>query len=252
MDLTIPYVKEIPFKTKIKEICSISLEHTIKSEDGELTGHFIVSGEYKTHELSVNKEPFSYELPFNIALSDLVDEDTVEFNITDFYYEIVGDASLKVNIECSVTGTKLEIEEKREEVFETVIETTNDLNDLVDNSILEEVEEKLLEDDKNRNDENKMEIEEEKEKRKDEEEMIIEEEVKPERLEEENSVDILKSVEGKDEEFITYQIHIVKENETIETIINKYNTSMNSLNELNNLDNVKTGDKIIIPDEKNA
>ena len=44
----------------------------------------IISGDYKAHELSVNKDEFSYTLPFSIELSENLDLDTIDFSITDF------------------------------------------------------------------------------------------------------------------------------------------------------------------------
>ena len=46
MNCIIPYTKEIPFNSKIKEITSISLEHEMNINEGEILGNFIVSGEY--------------------------------------------------------------------------------------------------------------------------------------------------------------------------------------------------------------
>ena len=56
MNLIIPFTKDIKFNTNISEILSISLEHDYTINDGELLGNFTVSGEYKTHEVSVNRE----------------------------------------------------------------------------------------------------------------------------------------------------------------------------------------------------
>ena len=64
MKSVIPFKKVIEFKTKIAEITSISLEHEYVKKEGELSGDFIVEGDYKVHEVSVNKEKFKYRLPF--------------------------------------------------------------------------------------------------------------------------------------------------------------------------------------------
>ena len=94
MDFVIPYTKEITFKTKIAEIFSISLEHEMDINDNEILGNFIISGEYKTHELSVNKEPFEYTLPFSIDIAENIDKETIAFEITDFTYEIIKNDTL--------------------------------------------------------------------------------------------------------------------------------------------------------------
>ena len=44
-----------------------------------------------------------------------------------------------------------------------------------------------------------------------------------------------------------YKIYIVKENDTIESIISKYSVSKELLDSYNDLSDIKLGDKIIIP-----
>ena len=116
MKNVIPYTKEIIFKSNIGEICSISLEHEEEVVGNSIEGIFKVSGEYKTHEISVNKEDFSYDLPFNIELDEDIDKTTINVDIEDFNYSFASDV-LKVNIEFSVTG-----ERKQEEVVEEIEE----------------------------------------------------------------------------------------------------------------------------------
>ena len=58
MEKIINYEKDIEFNTRIGEISSISLEDFFDIDDGKLCGNFVLSGEYKTNELSVNKEQF--------------------------------------------------------------------------------------------------------------------------------------------------------------------------------------------------
>ena len=68
MKKIIEYEKDIIFKTKIGEICSISLENEFNVEGNYLKGDFTILGEYKSNELSVNKEPFEYKLPLEYEL----------------------------------------------------------------------------------------------------------------------------------------------------------------------------------------
>ena len=56
MNCIIPFTKDIKFKTNIAEILSISLEHDFTANPEEVLGNFIISGDYKTHEVSVNIE----------------------------------------------------------------------------------------------------------------------------------------------------------------------------------------------------
>ncbi len=219
MKSVIPYKKEIEFKTKIAEICSISLEHHYEIEDSELKGEFVVSGDYKVHEVSVNKELFSYSLPFSIDLSEDIVVDSVNFEILDFTYEVVDEDKLEVYIEFSV-----EAEEKvqEENIFETIEErsTDDDLEDLIK-------------------------IEEELEERNTNEEVVV-----PEK--EEEPLEKVEILEGnKENTYITYHIHMVKESESLESIASLYNTSRATIEEYNDISNLVVGDKIIIPVEDN-
>lgn len=115
MNCKIPFTKDIDFEKKVSEITSISLEHETKVEDGVLKGNFIVSGDFKSHEVSVNKEAFSYILPFEIDLVEDVDPDTIEFMIEDFTYEVIDNSILRVNIDFNVIASLKEKEEVEEE-----------------------------------------------------------------------------------------------------------------------------------------
>ena len=55
------------------------------------------------------------------------------------------------------------------------------------------------------------------------------------------------SISQKDEQYISYYVHIVRENDSIESISNKYNISINDLKEYNDIDKIALGNKIIIP-----
>ena len=243
MDCVIPYTKELTFDSKIAEVTTISLEHEMNVDNDELKGNFIVSGEYKVHELSVNKESFRYELPFFIELSDNIDKDTLDFNIEDFNYSVVDDNILKVNIEFSVKAQELKSEPK-EEIFNDVpdaniIETEIDLRKDEEDKDLEESELELPVEEK---------IEEQVATKK-EEEIVQNEEINEERIDNITQSTILENVANSEDEYITYHIHIVKENETVESICALYNTNANTLGDYNELKELKVGDKLIIPQD---
>ena len=95
MDKIIPFKKDIIFKTNLSEITSISLEHNLNKEGiSEISGNFVISGQYKIADTSVDVEDFSYELPFSINLDEKYILDKAEIDIDDFYYEIVNDSVL--------------------------------------------------------------------------------------------------------------------------------------------------------------
>ena len=110
MFVKIPFENTLEFNTSIYEITKMSLEHEFNVNEGVVLGNFYITGEYRSHEVSVNKEPFKFTLPFTVELNERIDNDTLEFNIEDFSYDIVDDNKLKVNIEYS-----LEAEERKEE-----------------------------------------------------------------------------------------------------------------------------------------
>lgn len=213
MNLIIPFTKDINFTSSISEITSISLEHEYTVNNDEILGNFILNGDYKTHELSVNKEHFEHVLPFRVDISSRIDRESVDLAIQDFTYEIKDSDTLKVNIEYSVNAVELKEEENKEnnqkELFERV-EDDDTLEDMLDN--LDEPS------DENRN------------------------------VTEDDKKTILESINEQDESFVTYHIHIMQENDTIDTICTKYNTTSNILNEYNDLSTVAIGDKLIIPD----
>ena len=221
MNCKIPFTKDIDFEKKVSEITSISLEHETKVEEGVLKGNFIVSGDFKSHEVSVNKEPFSYILPFEIDLADDVDPNTIEFMIEDFTYEIIDQSILRVNIDFNVIASLKEKEEEAEE--EPLFQDVN-------NAFLEPVD-ILEEDDKTIK------------------EMKIEENKKEEEEEERESEDtIISNMKGETNEYATYHIHMISDGESVETICTMYNSNLNILQDYNDLANITPGDKLIIPE----
>lgn len=208
----IPFSKEIVFKTNIATITSISLEHEEKIFDGEVNGDFIIFGDYKVHSDTTEKELFKYRLPFTTLIPDNIIKDSVKIEIVDFNYEIIDKDVLKVDISFSLEGNL------KEEV-ETVEEDRKyekELDQFLDNIIEKE--------------ENIKEVREDKEE-----------------INEPQEIEVKK--EDKDE-YITYHIHIVKEEETIEVIMKTYGVSLDYLKEYNDISNIKVGDKIIIPQVK--
>ena len=244
MKNVIPFTKEIIFKSNIAEISSISLENDFKVEEETINGNFIVSGDYKAHELSVNKDNFKYNLPFTIEIDSDINKDSISLEVEDFSYDFHDDV-LKVNIEFSVTGERIKeekVNEKDDDLFEDA------------RSYFEEIERKAqLDDLENNNDEEILEnIEnyEEKQERDEISDMIDTlSEVKETKVEEnmEEAKEMILNSTSKDDDYVTYHVHIVKETETIESICKLYEVSSSLVNEYNDISNVSVGDKLIIP-----
>lgn len=193
MKKIVPFKKDISFESNIAVINSISLEHFVdKKLSGVISGNFIISGDYKMSDTSTNLDPFEYELPFNINVDKKykIEEATVDIN--DFYYEVINNKVLSVNIELLINN----IEESVEDADNTT-----------------------------------------------EEERCVD------TTEEYPAKDVKNLFDNLDdnEEYMTYKVHIVTENDTVESIIQNYSVNRDLLNEYNDLSNVNKGDKIIIP-----
>jgi len=245
LNCKIPFTKEILFEKKIYEITSISLEHEINIESDTLKGNFIVSGDFKSHEVSVNKEAFSYILPFEIAISEDVDKDTIEFMIEDFTYEVVENNTLKVNIDFNVIGSIKELPKLEEEppLFRDASEAFIEKKDSV---IIPEELESIEE--KEETSEVKIAPLEELEDKDLESEEKLEKNNRNSETKEGDEENIITSNIKDNEEYATYHIHMVNDGESIETICTMYNSNINILSEYNDLNDLNSGDKLIIPE----
>lgn len=237
MKKIVPFKKDIIFKTNLAEITSISLEHSLHMEEDHLiTGEFMVSGEYLMTDTSSDTEIFSYNLPFDIHLDEHYIVDHAEVDIHDFYYEIVDNNVLSVNIEVIID--KLEEKEKvtleniEEAELESVRRVVEPLEIEEEVKEVKEEEKKVIEEIKEMED---------KEERKEKVEMIDINETSTE-------VDVAVDLKSNEEaEFSTYRIYILREEDTLETVMMKYNITKEELEEYNNLNELKIGDKLIIP-----
>ena len=70
---------------------------------------------------------------------------------------------------------------------------------------------------------------------------------KEEEREQINTNEIINSIDTNNDKFITYKVYKIHENETLESIVIKYHTTIDDLKEYNDLSNLNIGDKIIIP-----
>lgn len=218
MKKVISFKKELPFKTNISEISSISLEHTIKEKENDLiSGIFYVSGEYKMTETSINKESFNFEIPFDIALDSRYDTSKIKFDIDDFYYEIINADTLKVNIDVYVDGLNEIKEEERCIEDETL------------DSIKVDKKEEVLP------------IEEERDN-----EPTINIENVNENVNTNESVNLFDNISNA-ETYSTYYVYIVKDGDTIDKILEEFKVTKEELSNYNDISNIKANDKLIIP-----
>ena len=214
----IPFKKDIIFKTNISEVTSISLENSLNLKGDIIKGEFIVSGEYKISDKSESVDPFNLNLPFEIVIDEKYDTSKATIDIDDFYYEIVNDNILRIAIDVLID--KLE-EKPLIEEFELIDETPK-------RTVLEErcIEEEIIE------------------------EKVLEKKQDPRETKEEveDKIESLFNQFSKDSEvYVTYNVFIVREGDTIESILDKYGIELDELKKYNDLSELKLGDKLIIP-----
>lgn len=319
----IPFKQELLFKTKICEITSISLEHTLSlKEDDLISGEFLITGDYKMTQGSINREKFSFHLPFEITLDSRYDVANLVIDIDNFYYEVVNNEYLKVNIDVYIEGNKLE-EKKEEAIMDAKVEEEKDSfseekkekpslkaeeqkeeerseredKDPQDSEIEEvsilgehnknEIEknidyanlEKELElidnnitnienDTQNVNIQNTSLINDHKEEfssTKNIKENYIEPNISntisssisqnqaetthmdmKDNQSIHNELNLFENIDNSDT-YVTYHVYIVKENDNIDTIADKYGVSKEEITNYNDITNISPGDKLIIP-----
>ncbi|MBQ8234544.1 MAG: hypothetical protein IJZ36_03060, partial [Bacilli bacterium] len=205
--------KIVPFKKDIMvenlyEVTSISLEHTLKNIENKIEGEFYVSGNYRITETSINTEEFNYNLPFQIEIDTKYDIKDLEIDIDDFYYEIIDNRILSINIDVLLNNLE-EIE--REEI---IMENTKELNCIDKEEIKPTKQEREIE------------------------EINIENNI-TNTNETSNINSIFNNLDV--DTYSTYKVYIVRENDTIETILEKYNIKKEEIEAYNDLSLLKIG-----------
>lgn len=244
MKQIISFRREIPFSTKIGEITSISLEHALKMiENDHIMGEFIVSGNYKITDISINKEPFSYNLPFDIALDTKYNIEKAKVDIDDFYYEILNDRVLCVNIDILIDSIELQsvfnieresdnmpepTENNKKTELDLNVTSSNEEREVID--LFKEIETPAID----------IAI-------GDSAIPLSAPEFKTSLATDEKIKSLFDSFDDSTETFTTYHVHIVRETDTIDTIVEKYHTTKEEIAAYNKIDELKLGDKIVIP-----
>ena len=236
MKKIINFDKKIEFPSMIGEVTSISLDENLKFKDeSNIVGNLIVKGTYKRTEASRLEEDFYYELPTEIILTEKIDISTASIEIDDFYYEIENEDSINCHIILLINGMEIvDIEEKDEEekielkehkIKVEKIEKEEEERECDGDASFQEYEEEYIEPEKEIVNENKKVTEEEN-----------------------NDVgSLFTSLKDSEETFSTYLVYIMRKEETLESIISKYNTNKEVLEQYNDLSNITVGSKIIIP-----
>lgn len=220
MKKTVPLKKELAFKSNLAQIVSIALDQEFKLEESTVKGNLLISGSYKMNDVSVNTEPFSYNIPVNIELSDRYILDNLTIDVDDFYYEIIDNNVLSVNIEIGLDKLeeKEQIEITKEEIKEESIEE-------LANPI--KYEEQIVEKVDNMSERNDT--------------------IKNDRMDVKEVKTLFDSLDESVDTYSTYKVCIVHESDTIESIVIKYGITRELLEQYNDISDIKIGDKLIIP-----
>ena len=209
MKKKVTFEKSIEFPTMIGEVTEISLDHRLKFiDESSVEGHLLLTGKYKMTEASRLEENFNYEIPTEIALTEKLDLNTTNVEISDFYYEIENENTLVCHIELLVEGLELLDEEP-------VLERECDGD---------KVEEKEIE-------------------------IPVIEEAKEEKIEKpvETINSLFSNLDDENDKYGTFIVYMVQQNETINSIIEKYHTTVEELEKYNDLKEINIGTKLIIP-----
>ena len=225
---TIPFKKDILFKTKVAELEEIYINHEISDRSsGAISGNFTINGNYKMNIDSNYLEPFTYNVPFDIALDDRYDSKGIEIIIKDFKHQLIDNEILRVFIDVELDGL-IEIEDlyQEEERLETEIE------------VAKEIEEEL-------NIETEVELADTKTDVETTINIEPETEIEEDLTHEVNT--IFNNLNHTEETYSTYNVYTLGNEESLETIINKYHTDLDTLARYNSLESIKPGSKLIFP-----
>lgn len=279
MKQIVPFTKKISFDTTVDEITSISLDKTIKSvEDSIISGVFDLYLEYKESDISINVLKYTSSIPFDIDIDSKYSLKDVKIDIDDFYYEIEDDIVV-LHIDLLVDNLEYAKEEleniitKHVDREETtgVLDKKEDIKSEDKEDVKVEVVDRKIEEIKSSENEEKEDVrfpvKEETSKIVEEEndiktpnerddsqikiedlfkeidEKIVDVEVKPKKP-------IFETFDPKNETYVTYNVHIVREEDNVETICLKYGVTKEELSYYNDISMIKLGDKLIVPTYK--
>ncbi len=271
MKKTISFKKNLEFPTMIGEVTAISLDHNLKFiDENNITGDLKVTGRYKMTEASRLEENFDYQLPVEIILTEKLDLETAKVDIEDFYYELENDDTMNCYIDVKVEGVEIvdtlddenddvreleEVDIVRQKVVDEIKEDrcieeegTEDKKDCPTSLALEQFSNNEVEVEKNITnilDTSREQDEEQKQEMENNEMTKVEKETQTNINQEVGS--LFSSFKDSDETFATYSVYILRQEETIQTVIEKYHTTKEELEKYNDLTNLTIGTKLIIP-----
>lgn len=229
MNQKIEFKKDCMLKTYVSSITDISLTHDYKILDDTIEGYFDVTGSYKVTMSSVETESFMFTIPFTIALSSLIDKDTIDLKLSDFNYSVEKDVlHLKMFLDMDYQEIEIKEDIKDNEEIDNMINDLMDKESTTDIKSPSEFHNEVMLD-------NVIDSKEEVSTK--------------ENVSEKNFNTIFNEV--KESNFSKYKVYIMRSEDTLESILVKYNVTMDEIKEYNDIDNINIGSKIVIPYNKN-
>lgn len=229
MNQKIEFKKDCMLKTYVSSITDISLTHDYKILDDTIEGYFDVTGSYKVTMSSVETESFMFTIPFTIALSSLIDKDTIDLKLSDFNYSVEKDVlHLKMFLDMDYQEIEIKEDIKGNEEIDNMINDLIDKESTTDIKSPSEFHNEVMLD-------NVLDSKEEVSTK--------------EKVSEKNFNTIFNEV--KESNFSKYKVYIMRSEDTLESILVKYNVTMDEIKEYNDIDNINIGSKIVIPYNKN-
>ena len=234
MKKKVTFDKSMEFPSMIGQISAISLDSALRFVDeANIEGDLIVSGKYKLTEASQLEEDFYYKIPIEITLTENLDIDHSSIEISDFTYE-TQENMLICHIELFINGIEIIdekiVEEERECDGEKKME--NEIEIPHKNIEEEKIRDEVFEKKKNIQEGIKEELEKDSSEEKEE-------------LEKDNS--LFFNFKDDDDQYGTFIVYIVRQNETINSIIEKYHTTLEEIEQYNDIKDIQNGTKLIIP-----
>lgn len=229
MNQKIEFKKDCMLKTYVSSITDISLTHDYKILDDTIEGYFDVTGSYKVTMSSVETEDFMFTIPFTIALSSLIDKDTIDLKLSDFNYSVEKDVlHLKMFLDMDYQEIEIKEDIKDNEEIDNMINDLMDKESTTNIKSPSEFHNEVMLD-------NVIDSKEEVSTK--------------ENVSEKNFNTIFNEV--KESNFSKYKVYIMRSEDTLESILVKYNVTMDEIKEYNDIDNINIGSKIVIPYNKN-
>lgn len=257
MKKTISFEKKLEFPSMVGEITAISLDHTLKFINPNfIEGNFQVSGTYKLTEASCIEDKFDFKIPTEIILTEKLDTTTAKIEIDDFYYEIENEESLICYIDVLVEGveeielesepipienepTEEKLEEKIPDITIPEVLTEKEESRECDGDLYQEITEDLKDE--------QSPVENIKEESEEQITMEKKTTIMTEQIEKTEVGSLFSSLKDDEDTFATYSVYILRQEETLQTIIEKYKVTKEELEDYNDLSNITVGSKIIIP-----